>query len=490
MIRLRIDVDYPYPSRIRSFFYTFLGLQIGGDYLKNSKIVARMINESKRDLKAYWFFTPKTIPDDQLLRMIDNEKHEIALHVVNDPEKEMQLLEKATGRKTSYYTIHGTARVLARVMWRRWKSKAPKIRKDFPLQSFHQFPTIGIDSLAYSHSAQETLRVTEERLREGYVMYFHPIWLFQKGTLNHRGSFYQVFKQILEVDADIESVRLQRKAFMNVGRDIREYEKNVVPSAQLIQKLEERGFDVFTFLERKWCFSVTNPARTWSKAKDNIALLKLLSFDEWWKSIDKKTRNMIRKAEKSGIRAQVAEPNEKLAEGIWRMYNETPIRQERAFPHYGVSLQNIDREMRSSKNCIYVGAYLDNELVGFVQLVQGDKIIIISQILSMQRHRDKAVNNSLVAKAIEVSANMHMDWVMYGRMGNHPSLDKFKQSNGFEKFELTRYYIPLTTKGEMAIRLGLHRELKDVLPQAIKKPLFPVYNWISRTRMRIRLLAR
>ena len=28
-----------------------------------------------------------------------------------------------------------------------------------------------------------------------------------------------------------------------------------------------------------------------------------------------------------------------IAEGVWRIYNESPIRQERAFPHYGTSLE-------------------------------------------------------------------------------------------------------------------------------------------------------
>lgn len=46
LITLRIDVDYPYPSRFRSFLYTALGGGTRKDYLKNSKIVARMINKS------------------------------------------------------------------------------------------------------------------------------------------------------------------------------------------------------------------------------------------------------------------------------------------------------------------------------------------------------------------------------------------------------------------------------------------------------------
>jgi len=72
-------------------------------------------------------------------------------------------------------------------------------------------------------------------------------------------------------------------------------------------------------------------------------------------------------------------------------------------------------------------------------------------------------------------------------MGNHPSLDKFKQNNGFTRFSLTRYYSPLTAKGKIAAKLGLHREIKDALPQRIKYALIPVYNWISRTKTKMKL---
>jgi hypothetical protein len=76
---------------------------------------------------------------------------------------------------------------------------------------------------------------------------------------------------------------------------------------------------------------------------------------------------------------------------------------------------------------------------------------------------------------------------MYARMGNHPTLDKFKENNGFTKYPLTRYYVPLTRKGDLAIKLGLHRRTEDVLPASIKYRIIPVYNWVSRTKMRISL---
>jgi len=198
LIRIRIDVDYPYTSRVGSFLYTTLGIRTCKEYLKNSKIIARMINESKRDARAYWFFTPRTIPDKELLELIDNPKHEVALHVVNDAYKELKDLEQRTGKRISYYTIHGTARLLARVMWRRWRSRAPKIPDDFPLQSFHDFPTTGIDSLCYLYPAERVEQLAEEAIREGDVIYFHPIWLFQRGKMNRRGSFYDVLREILQ----------------------------------------------------------------------------------------------------------------------------------------------------------------------------------------------------------------------------------------------------------------------------------------------------
>jgi hypothetical protein len=199
LIRIRIDVDYPYPSRIKSFVYTFWRIKTKKDYLKNSKTVARMINKSAKEVKAYWFFTPNTIPDKELLELIDNTKHEVALHVVNDPYGEMRSLEQMTKKKIDYYTIHGTARTLARIMWRRFKSKAPKIPQDFPLQSFHQFPTTGIDSLCYLYPTEKAKQMVEESIEKGDVIYFHPIWLFQRGRLNHRGPFYEVLRWLLDV---------------------------------------------------------------------------------------------------------------------------------------------------------------------------------------------------------------------------------------------------------------------------------------------------
>ena len=486
MIKLRIDVDYPYPSRAKSFFHTAFRNKANKNYLKNAKIIARMINESPKEVKAYWFFTSKTIPDRELLAMLDKEMHEVALHVVNKPYEETQLLEKATGRKLRYYTIHGTARLLARVIWKRWKTKTPEIPEKFPLESFHQFPTFGLDWFCYANNSAKAVQMAQKQNAEGKVLHIHPGWLFQRGTINHRGPFYGAFRRILTVDEEMETLAVRKNLFFKVASDTQEYVKDVIPLDDFIGKLAERGVDIFTFVERKWCNMISNLPHFWLKTEDNIALLQLATYEEWWKNVGKKTRNMVRKAEKSGVKTEAVEPSEKLAEGIWKIYNETPIRQDRAFPHYGNSLQTVKRSVLSTQGYTFIGSFFQDELAGFIQLVHGDKTAVISQILSSQKHLDKAVNNALIAKAVEFCANKKTLWIMYGRMGNHPSLDKFKQSNGFSKFPVIRYYVPITRKGRIAVKMGLHREVKDVLPEPLKSALIPVYNWISRSKTRIK----
>ncbi len=461
-------------------------MRISKDYLKNSKIIARMINDSPMEVKAYWFFTTKTIPDATLLTMLNTSKHEVALHMINHPFKEKKILETKTGKTIKYFTIHGTARLIMRILWRRWKTKTPIVPKIFPLKSFHQFPTLSLDVLSYNNTLGKTIENAKKSINEKKILEIHPDWLFQKGTFNHRGPYYSVLRKILKVDQELENLVQQRKFFAKIGHLSKEYEKNVVPTDLLINKLNEHNLDIFTFIERSWCHKFLNIPKNWIQTKDNIAMLHLENYEDWRKKIGKKTRNMIRKAKKSGLVNKISEPNGKLAEGIWKIYNETPIRQGRNFPHYGVTLKTVTRRISSPKNSIFVGSYFEDELVGFVQLIIGDKIAIISQILSKLAHWDKAVNNSLIATTIKICSNKNVKWIMYGRMGNHPSLDNFKNNNGFMKYNIPRYYIPLTKKGKIISKLKLQKNIKDLLPHRLKNFVIPVYNWVNRAKTKIK----
>jgi hypothetical protein len=493
MIKLRMDVDYPYPSRFHSFVATALNIKKPGrNYLQNSKILARMINESPKELKAYWFFTPYTIPDSELLALLNPDRHEVALHVAREPYSELECLERATQRKVKYYTIHGTARVVAQLMWRRkLHQKVVPIPKGFPLIFFYDFPTLNFDWICNHNPMQKAIEIAEASIAKGDILHMHPEWLFQSGgRLNHRGPYYDALKIILQTDTDLTELVTRKKCFAKLSSfwGANEYMKDHVPKTDFLQKLTERGTDIYSFIERKWCCPVPNPPKNWIKTQENVAMLHLNTYKEWWEGISKKTRNMVRKSEKSGVTTAVSEPNEALAEGIWKIYNETPIRQGRPFPHYGMPLESLKFSIPLVRDSTYVGAYYQNELIGFIQLTHGNNIAAIAQILAYQKHMDKAVNNALIARAIEVCAEKNIQWILYGRMGNHPSLDSFKENNLFQNFSLTRYYVPLTRKGRLTAALGLHKDLKDTLPPWIKGPLFPIYNWVSRAKRNLWLL--
>jgi hypothetical protein len=89
----------------------------------------------------------------------------------------------------------------------------------------------------------------------------------------------------------------------------------------------------------------------------------------------------------------------------------------------------------------------------------------------MIEHRDKAPTNALIAHSVRYCAEKKISFLVYQRFsyGNKISdgIAKFKQVNGFKKFDLPRYYVPLTALGRVALQLGLHHRFVDRLPQKL-----------------------
>gem|GEM_PF-5717020 len=90
------------------------------------------------------------------------------------------------------------------------------------------------------HPLDQALRKVEDHIRNGDAVYFHPIWQFQRGKLNHRGPFCEAFKRILSVDSEPEYLTISKTRTLRT-RDQTEYERNIVPTEGLLHKLEERG---------------------------------------------------------------------------------------------------------------------------------------------------------------------------------------------------------------------------------------------------------
>jgi hypothetical protein len=202
-IKLRIDVDYPYPSsRKKSFLYVALGIKTRKtkDFLKNARIIAEIINASPKKIMAYWFFTPYTIPDKKLLEILNSERHEVGLHIATNPFKEWKILERETGRPIHFYTFHGTSNLLAQLLWKRKPGqKQVVVPSDFPLKSFHDFRSTGLDRRIYEIGLKSVKRESENWIKEGTVISIHPEWLFKRAEKNRRGPFYEALKIILGV---------------------------------------------------------------------------------------------------------------------------------------------------------------------------------------------------------------------------------------------------------------------------------------------------
>lgn len=263
-----------------------------------------------------------------------------------------------------------------------------------------------------------------------------------------------------------------------------EFLYDVEPNREVLRYLLGRGVDLFSFISRDFITTRTLP---YPRIKDNVALLEISTYEKWWnEQINKKTRNSVRKAEKSGIHVSVFDNGRAVPEGvfvgIWKIYNETPIRQERYFPHYGISLDSVKDSIEKVNRRIDIHcAYLGEELIGFSEVIYGERVAQISQILSMMKDFEKSPNNALLSSIVRRCSELGYPFVIYGRMGlAHPTLTRFKESNGFRQFDVNRYFIPLTHKGAVAIKLGLHRRLKDTVPETIKYSLLPLFSFLSR----------
>jgi hypothetical protein len=223
--------------------------------------------------------------------------------------------------------------------------------------------------------------------------------------------------------------------------------------------------DIFTFWQR---LPETNPKYSYYMEVDNIAVLPVKSFDYWSKKqIDTNARRAIKKAQKSGVIVKEVKFDDEFIKGMTNIFNETPIRQGKPFWHYGKDFETVKREFsRYLFREDLIGAYYNDELIGFIFLANAGNYVVPGQIISKIEHRDKAPNNALIAKAVEICEKKKTPYFVYFYWGDG-TLSEFKRRNGFEKVALPRYYIPLNVFGHMILKLHLHRGIIGVLPRKI-----------------------
>jgi hypothetical protein len=261
---------------------------------------------------------------------------------------------------------------------------------------------------------------------------------------------------------------LKRASFHD--EDLQEGEAVVDPD-QFARRLRNSGInaDFFTFVQK---IPDTTPRFSYVMEWDNLAAIPITTFSEWWdKRADPGVRRAVRKAAKVGVTVREVQFDDEFVKGIVGINNETPIRQGKPFWHFQKGFEAVKEENSThAERNIFLGAFLEDELIGFIRITVVDKCAHILQMLTMMKHFDKRPANALIAKAVEVCEQKGLSHLVYcNYVYNDPasSLTEFKRRNGFEKVLLPRYYIPLSLKGKLAVSFGLHRGLAKNIPQPI-----------------------
>jgi hypothetical protein len=257
----------------------------------------------------------------------------------------------------------------------------------------------------------------------------------------------------------------------SLSADTYEFIDNPEETIESLKNCPER-IDLFTFMQR---LPDTSPKYSYPMEWDNLAVLSISTFDEWWNNqIGFKARNKAKQAEKKGITIREVPFSDSLVQGIWEIYNECEVRQGKRYPHYGKDLLTV-RNITATflDRSAFIGAYFNDRLIGFVKLHCDESRTQagLVNILSLLQYRDKVPTNALLAAAVRYCATHKIPYLVYSRYsdGNkeQDSLMDFKERNGFKRVNLPRYYVPLTEIGRVAFHLGLQKRIIDHLPEPV-----------------------
>ncbi|MGD0405033.1 MAG: hypothetical protein ABSB10_00065 [Candidatus Bathyarchaeia archaeon] len=275
--------------------------------------------------------------------------------------------------------------------------------------------------------------------------------------------------------------RIGKRWFYSFANFDFEYIFDIEPEKELLAHLRSNAVDLFTFISRDFLGSVEGKY-PFHREIENYAIMRINSYNDWWNyGIKKRERQSVKKAEKSGLKVKQAEINEEFLKGVQKVYNETPYREGRRYSGYGQNLQALKRKFENIGDSDVLGAYFNSELVGILWIAYGDRAAMFRSFVSLMKHRDKCPNNALISEAVRRCAEKGLQFLVYGnKYGFIPSLDRFREHQGFCRFPLPRYYLPLTTKGQLAIKLKVHRKLEYSLPLPIERVGLKLYNSASR----------
>jgi hypothetical protein len=245
-------------------------------------------------------------------------------------------------------------------------------------------------------------------------------------------------------------------------------------------RCEQNRPDLFTFMQPVGDQQAHHP---FYHEVESLAVLRITTFKDWWKNkIRTHTRNHIKKAQKKGVEVRLVPFDDNLVRGVKAVYDECPLRQGKPFWHYRKDFETIKVGLSTFLDrSDFIGAFWEGELIGFIKMTSQQGAAGLMHIISMIAHRDKAPTDALIAKAVEHCAEKRIMYLHYG-FWITGGFGKFKENHSFECYTVPRYFVPLTAKGQLALKLGLHRKLVDRLPTSWRARMVALRNEWNRFR--------
>jgi hypothetical protein len=235
-----------------------------------------------------------------------------------------------------------------------------------------------------------------------------------------------------------------------------------------LKEQKPSGFraDIFSFTQKPPSVS---PKYSYPFELDSVAVACTANFKAWWERLPQETRKNVRRSQKRGVVLKVKPFDDDLVKEIIEINNDSPVRQNETFVHYGKSFEQVKKDHASfADRSDFICAYSGDEIIGFLKVVYRGDVASILQLLPKASHADKRPANALVAKAVELCEARgvsHLTYGMYnyGNKGDSP-LREFKIRNGFSEMLIPKYYVPLTLWGAVCMKLKLHLGLLGILP--------------------------
>jgi len=274
--------------------------------------------------------------------------------------------------------------------------------------------------------------------------------------------------------------------FVKIAKLKEEWDEDIDNPEIFVKQLKNSGVkaDIFTFMQR---LPESKPKYNYYMEWDSIAAIPITSYDNWInKQVVQNSRKKIGYAKRKGVEIKLCDFNDELVNNILDIYHETPIMQGKPNRQYHTDFETAKKlNATFLDRAQFIGAFYNDELIAYIKLVSAGKFMRTMGILAKMAHRNKGPMNLLIAKAVEICVEKKMPYLIYakynyGKRGNE-TLKEFKKNLGFESIILPRYYIPLNAWGSLMIKLNLHNNVIDLLPEKFIRMLLQLRsNWYAR----------